>query len=313
MNDIMIQGVSAIAVTPYDEGLEIDYTALAELAKGMAVAGVDSIVSCGGLAEYYALTSEERLAVTRTVVEAAPDAVILAAVGLGVDNAVSEARAAEAAGATGVLVHPTVHPYVHEDGLLDYYGAIADAVDVPLVAYVRDPALDDAAVRAIAALPQVVGIKYAINDLRRFAELVESTTNRVAWMCGTAETYAPFFWLAGAVGYTSGIANFAPTQTLRLRDALSRGESQAAVREIWAPMRHFEAVRLRRHERDSIPVVKAAVAALGLAGDAVRPPMRRVDDATRADILHLLATWGVTDATSVAPPPSNAPSDRRPA
>ncbi|MGC4112611.1 MAG: dihydrodipicolinate synthase family protein [Nocardioides sp.] len=296
MNTIQIEGVSGILVTPFDDQLQVDHASLATLARGMDEAGIDSVVSCGGLAEYYALTGEERLAITRTMVASVSRAVTLAAVGLGLENAVSEARAAVDAGADGILVHPTVHPYVHEEGLVDYYRAITDAVDVPIVAYVRDPALDDSAVLALADLPSVVAIKYAVNDLRRFADLVEASQGATAWMCGTAETWAPYFWQAGAVGYTSGIANFAPTATVRLRDALHGNLEVAGLRELWAPMRHFEAIRFRRHDRDSIPVVKTAVAAVGVGSDDVRPPMRRLDDATRAEIHTLLEDWDVLPA-----------------
>lgn len=293
MSQLQIRGVSAIAVTPYDDDLRVDHAALGSVVRGMDQAGVHSIVACGGLAEYYALSHEERLAVARTTVAAVSHSVPLVAVGLGVENAVAEARAAEEAGAAGILVHPPVHPYVHEAALLDYYEAVADSVRLPLVAYVRDPALDDDAIRALAAMERVIAIKYAINDLPRFADLVESSSTSVAWLCGSAETWAPYFWTAGAVGYTSGIANFAPAATLRLLAALENGADREEVRRVWAPLRHLESIRFRRHDRDSIAVVKAGVALAGLAGDAVRPPMRRVDEDTRAEIAQLMRTSGL--------------------
>jgi 4-hydroxy-tetrahydrodipicolinate synthase len=287
-----LRGVSAILVTPYDEQLAVDHAALRRLAVRMNDAGVDCVVSCGGLAEYYALSQDERIAASEVVAAACPDALTLVAVGLGVDNAVTEAVAVVEAGADGVLVHPPVHPYVHEDGLVDYYQQICSSVDVGVVAYIRDPAVDDDAVRRIVAIDNVVGVKYAINDLRRFADLVDSCGRpETVWVCGTAEAWAPYFWQAGATGFTSGIANFAAPESLRLRDALRERASVEELLECWRPLRAFEDLRCRNHDRNSIAVVKAAAALLGLCADSVRPPMRALDTETGAELEALLASW----------------------
>lgn len=41
----------------------------------------------------------------------------------------------------------------------------------------------------------MLAIKYAINDLPRFGGLVQSMDNPVVWICGTAEMWAPFFFV----------------------------------------------------------------------------------------------------------------------
>jgi len=88
----------------------------------------------------------------------------------------------------------------------------------------------------LAACPNLAGVKYAVPDVIAFADIVADTgyggAERLVWVCGLAESWAPFFWVAGAEGFTSGLASVAPELSLRLFDELDAGNPGSAMR-VW--------------------------------------------------------------------------------
>ncbi len=120
------------------------------------------------------------------------------------------------------------------------------------------------AARAGALRPNVVGVKYAVGDVVRFAALVETfRAGDVAWVCGLAEPWAPFFWVAGATGFTSGLANVDPALSLEMLRCLRDGDYDGAM-GVWRSVKPFEDLRARRNSANNVPVVKEALAQLGL-------------------------------------------------
>jgi len=286
-----LAGVAAVTITPFTEDLAIDDASLRRVVRHLDDGGVDTIVACGGTAEYYALTPEERRRVTATILEEAHTSPVIVSVGLDAAGAASAAQQAERDGAAGIMVHQPIHPYIHEDGLLAYYQTICRAVSIGVVAYVRDPAISTDLLAKLVAIDNVVGVKYAVNDVRRFGTIVEELDGaNVVWVCGSAEAWAPFFWLAGATGFTSGIANFAVEESLRLRDALRTGEADE-IRSLWRRLRPVEDIRSRGRDANNIAGLKAGAALRGLAGEAIRPPLRPLPAAEKYELAGILQSW----------------------
>jgi len=117
----------------------------------------------------------------------------------------------------------------------------------------------------------------------------------VAWLCGTAERWAPFFHLAGAVGCSSGLANFAPAESLALFAALEAGEWDHAM-EIRARLLPFEELRQGRHTGNNVPAVKEAMQMLGLCEASVRDPLIELDPATAQQVRAIVSEWNLARA-----------------
>lgn len=287
-----LRGVAAVAVTPFTTSLELDEPALRRIVRHLEDGGVDTVVACGGTGEYYALSPDERRRATEIVLDEARDVPVVASVGLGAHEAAAAVRHAADHGASGIMVHQPVHPYVHPDGLLAYYRRICDAAPLGVVAYVRDPLFSSDVLAAMGRIPNLVGVKYAINDLRRFGTTVQEV-GQVAdleWICGTAEAWAPAYWLAGAGGFTSGLANFAPAESTSLRDALRQGDA-GVIRERWRRLLPFEELRSRHRDGNNIAALKAAAHLCGLAGPAVRPPLRELPTEEVEELRTLIDGW----------------------
>jgi 4-hydroxy-tetrahydrodipicolinate synthase len=143
----------------------------------------------------------------------------------------------------------------------------------------------------VEACPNVVGVKYAVADVARFSGLVDGLRGReLAWICGLAEPWAPFFWLVGATGFTSGLANVEPSLSLRMLGSLAAGDYDGAM-DLWRTVKPFEELRARRDNANNVSVVKEALAQLDLCDRRVRPPLVVLDAAERQEVADVLAAW----------------------
>lgn len=288
--------VVAIPVTPFAVDGSIDTAAHRALLRRLLDGGVRILTPNGNTGEFYALTPEERRTVTElTVEEAGGRAAVLVGVGHDVPTAVAAAGHARDAGAEMVMVHQPVHPYVSQDGWIDYHRAIAEAVPgLGVVPYIRNPHLDGAALAVLAdACPNVIGVKYAVPDAARFAAFArDAGLDRFVWVAGLAELYAPSYFSAGATGFTSGLVNVAPGVSLAMLEALRAGDHPAAMK-VWEQIRRFEELRADGQSANNVTVVKEALASLGLCGREVRPPSRVLPEDRRAEVADQVAGWSV--------------------
>ncbi|MCW2760691.1 MAG: dihydrodipicolinate synthase [Marmoricola sp.] len=287
--------VVTILITPFDRQGGLDEESFITLVRRNTEAGISVITPNGNTGEFYSLSAGERRRTVELCVAAETQAAIVAGVGLDVATAIADTEAAIDAGAHGVMIHQPVHPFSSLDGWVGYHRAISQAVpDVPLVAYVKDSRVGvEAMSQLLHACPNLVGVKYAVPDPAALGALTHALgSDQVSWLCGVAERWAPFFWLAGATGMTSGLATVDPERSLRLQKALDNEDHHAAMRE-WASIVKFEELRARDDSEVNVSIVKEALAQLALCGRTVRAPITEVSHEDRAAVARILNLWGV--------------------
>lgn len=286
--------VVAIPVTPFDDTTgAIDDARYTALLQRLVDADIRAITPNGNTSEFYALSPEERRHCIRMAGAFAGSSIIIAGVGHDIPTAQEEAELAADCRAQCIMVHQPVHPYRSIAGWVDYHAEIAAAVPgLGVIPYIRDPALDSHAIGALLErVPNIVAVKYAIRDPRLFAGVVTDLgQDCVAWVCGLAEDWAPFFAAAGATGFTSGLVNVDPGLSLRMLAALRAGDNASALR-LWQQTRAFERLRADRQSENNVSVVKEALAQLGLCSRAVRPPCTPLDEARREAVSDVLRAW----------------------
>jgi len=279
-----LRSVATGLVTPFDKELAVDHTALAENVQALSEQGMETFLACANVSEYHSLSHCERIAVTETSVNAAPDgATVLAGAGGSTKTVIDLGSAYERVGVDGVMVMPPHHTYVHERGLLEYYDRIGDAVDLPLVPYLRgfDPTVKF--VSALTRFDAVVGVKWTIEDVPMFAEVVQTGADDVVWMNGLGEAYAVALHTEGAESLSSGIAAFEPAIGRSLFAALDAGETERAreIRDAAVPFMNFRAEAGAENTlpgANSVPALKAGLEFAGLNGGPVREPLVELDD-----------------------------------
>jgi 4-hydroxy-tetrahydrodipicolinate synthase len=218
-------------VTPFGPDDALDLAAAARLATHLIDSGCDGLVVSGTTGESPTTTDEEKLALLRTVLDTVGDrARVIAGAGTyNTAHSVRLAKACEAEGAHGLLVVTPYYSRPPQAGLLAHFRAVADAVSLPVLLYDIPPRsvvpIEFDTLRALAAHPNIVGVKDAKGDLHGGGEIIASTG--LTYYSGDDPLNLP--WLAmGATGFISVISHLAAGQLRELLSAFQSGDVATA-------------------------------------------------------------------------------------
>lgn len=279
-----LRTVHVIPLTPFDECGQEFLPDVYEAHLGRLLdAGIRVLICGAGTGEFHALSAAEMgQLVTIAAGTSGAECVVWGAVGGGLRHALAGGHAALDAGASGVMVMPPGGPYLSDAGLADYYRALLDELGCPTAIYRRGALPSDGLLLELAADPRVVAIKFATDDVLGLAHLT-ARCDTVEWIDGNAERWAPYYFLSGATGFTSGTANLVPRLSLKLHAALAAGDYAAAMRlqRYFVPLEDY-----RAHGGTSYNIValKHAMRHYGLSFGPARPPMRRLTAAEELEV-----------------------------
>ena len=286
-----MKGVHAAIVTHFGNDLMVDHEAVASEVKWLLSEGVQGIVPNGTVGEGGSLSREERREVIETVVGAAGGAPVCAGISAPTaEQAADYAHDAAAAGADGLMVLPPLLYRADERELLEFFGSVARATDLPLLVY-NNPLgsgsdLEPALLASIARdVSMIAAFKETSGDARRIAELVNLCPDVDVLVGG--DDWALEGFCAGAVGWVSGVADVLPAQSVRLFDLCAAGEL-AGARELYAQL--LPLARLDMKPK-LVQYFKAALDELGLGGGPCRPPRLPLNEAELAEVRAAVADF----------------------
>lgn len=290
-----VETVVGITITPFNEDNKIDEQVYSELVQRCTNAGILALTPNGNTSEFYSLSPKERRRAVEITREVAPGAIVIAGVGLDSKTAVSETQYFQEIGVDAVMLHQPVHPFWSAEGWVQAHKDLAAAVPgMPIVPYIRSGKITpEVILELVETVPEVLAIKYAIEDPVAFAKAVTLIPDgRLTWICGLAEMWAPFFAVAGAKGFTSGLVSADPNRSLRMLDALKRQDYPAAMKE-QQEIASFEALRARNASEMNVSAVKEALWQLSLCRPDVRPPLSRLAEADQTHVAEILKSWDI--------------------
>ena len=218
-------------VTPFGPDGSLDLPTAARLANYLVDAGCDGLVISGTTGESPTTTDAEKLALLRAVLEAVGDrARVIAGAGTyDTAHSVQLAKACAAEGAHGLLVVTPYYSRPPQAGLFAHFTAVADATPLPVLLY-DIPArsvvpIEFETLCALAAHPNIVGVKDAKGDLHAGAQLMAETG--LVYYSGDDALNLP--WLAmGATGFISVTSHLAAGQLRDLLSAFASGDVTTA-------------------------------------------------------------------------------------
>ncbi len=282
-------------VTPFKPEGSVDYEAVAQLASDLVELGNDGLVVNGTTGESPTTTDEEKSEILRVVVDTVGDrASIVAGAGSNdTHHSLELARAAEKAGADGLLL---VTPYYNKPpqaGLLAHFTTIADATDTPVMLYdipgrAGVPIRTETLLR-LAEHPRIVANKDAKGD--PFAAQEVMARSDMIYYSGDDALNLPLLSV-GAVGFVSVIGHLMADRLVEMRSAFLSGEVEQAraISESMVPV----TVGIMTRTQGAI-MVKAALDALGRAGGGpLRLPLLAADSEQRQQLAADLAPAGIS-------------------
>lgn len=295
-----LDGLLFFPVTAFDADGRFAPDAYREHVEARLADGPGAVFAACGTGEFPALAPGEYEQVVRTAVEAA-DSVggtrvpVIGGCGYGTALALEYVRAAERAGADGLLVLPPYSADGGQDGLLRHYTALAESTDLDLILYQRDTTVfAPGTVAELAKVPNIVGFKDGRGDLDLVLRIVSAVRgageSEFLFFNGmpTAEMTQLAYRAVGVPLYSSAVFCFAPDIALAFHGALEKGDRTTVDTLVDVFFRPYVELRHKRAGY-AVSLVKAATRASGHEVGAVRAPHTEPAPEHVAELQSLLA------------------------
>jgi 4-hydroxy-tetrahydrodipicolinate synthase len=279
-------------VTPFTGDGELDIDGAQRLAAHLVDAGNDGIVVNGTTGESPTTSDAEKAQLVRAVVEAVGDRahVVAGASTNDTRHSVELARAAQQAGAHGLLAVTPYYSKPPQEGLFRHFSAIADATDLPVMLYDIPgrsgvPINTETMVR-LADHPRIVANKDAKGDLGRASWAI--ARSGLAWYSGDDMLNLPLLSV-GAIGFVSVVGHLVTPELRALLDAHLTGDVAKAT-EIHQQLLPVFTGMFRTQ---GVITTKAALALQGLPGGPLRLPLVELSPDETEQLKRDLAAGGV--------------------
>ncbi|HWU19524.1 MAG TPA: 5-dehydro-4-deoxyglucarate dehydratase [Devosia sp.] len=269
-------GLLSFPVTTFNADLTIDEDAYRAHIDWLDGFGAAVLFAPGGTGELFSLTPAEVAHVTKIAKTTAGKTPILGGAGYGTAMAVEMAKAAEAAGADGVLLLPPYLMFSEQEGLVAHVKAVCDAVGIGVVVYNRDNIVltAESLQQLCDQCPNLIGFKDGYGEVDRVIEITTKLGDRLTYIGGmpTHELYATAYFAAGVTTYSSAVFNFVPELAQRFYKALRAGDTATTdgiLKDFFFPL---TALRNRR-KGYAVSIIKAGLEVRGRKAGPVRPPL----------------------------------------
>ena len=267
-----LRGCGTALVTPFRES-QVEYEAFAALVDSQIKGGVDFLVPLGTTGETPCLTDEEKVKILSIAKEHSCGKPVVAGVGTNsLELTIANIRLLEPHGVDVFLV---VVPYYNkppQEGMYQYFKAVAEATEKPILLYNvpgRTGAnLEAATALRLAQIDNIVGIKEASSNRGQILDIIEGRPEGFLVLSGNDDETFPLM-KSGADGVISVASNIAPELVAELTHSMLEGkiEKAAELHEKLSPL-----FRNCFVESNPIPT-KAALAAMGMIQNELRLPL----------------------------------------
>ena len=225
-------GLVPALVTPFDREGRVNWTELRRLVKMLLEEGADGFYVTGSTGECFLLTDEERIRIASVVAETTEGKVpVIAHVGkIGAAQAAHLAKEVEKAGVSAVSSVPPFYYDFKFEEIVDYYKAISDAVELPLVIYnfpqFSGVTINAENLRRITDCCRVGGLKYTDSNLYELERIRRGFPDlKIMYGQDEAFLYALPIGVDGAIGSTY---NFMLKKYKRILKAYQDGNMKLA-------------------------------------------------------------------------------------
>lgn len=229
-----LTGLYVPLITPFDRSGAVAVDALEALANEVLDAGARGVVALGTTAEVSSLTAAEQQLVIDVAAGVCRARQARLVVGANTPQALEALGDRDVVGALHVAALSVVPPFVRpgEDGVVAHFTRLAADSPVPLVVYDipyrTGQYLSEATLRRLAAVPGVVGLKYAPGGIN--ADTIGLFADKpcdLAILGGDDAFISPLLAL-GADGGILASAHLATAEFVRLIDAWHSGDVTTA-------------------------------------------------------------------------------------
>jgi 4-hydroxy-tetrahydrodipicolinate synthase len=288
-----LSGCGTALATPFRKDGALDEGALRKIIDWQIEQGIDFLVPCGSTGEAATMTPAEHRRVVEITVEQVKGRVPVVA-GAGSNDtakAVALSKEMKATGATHLLHVSPMYNKPPQRGIIEHFRRIADATDLPIVAY-NVPGRTGGNIEAktaleLAKIPHVVAIKEASGNLTQVTDILRDRPDHLSVLSGDDELTLAMMAL-GADGVISVVSNATPKAMVELCKRAAQGDFAGAKRCHFTLLPWMRAAFL---ESNPVPL-KAAMAMMGRMENHLRLPLVPLADAHTETVRAALKAAG---------------------
>lgn len=291
-----VSGVYNILTTPFLPDGAVDSDSLRRLTEGVVAAGVDGITVLGVAGEAQKLSAAERDHVVGSVVGVVGGRipVFVGASQEGTDTTIAASRAAEQAGAAGVMIAPPTF-LQPGSGLTEHLKRIGEAISIPIILQDYPPVngvtmSPQAMAELVRAVPAITTIKLEGTPTpQRTAQTLALTGDRATVLGGLGGMYLLDELRRGASGTMTGFAY--PEVLVEIWRKWCAGDRPAAT-DVYA--RYLPLLVFEGQPGVGLAIRKEILRRRGLIDSAmVRHPGPRIDQGILDDLEETLSLLDV--------------------
>ena len=283
-----LKGSFVALVTPMKSNGELDFPALKELVEWHIESGTHGLVSVGTTGESATLNFNDHVKVLEKTISYI-DNKIVAIAGTGANSTEEAIELGKAASSIGYKFALSVTPYYNkpsQQGLEAHYIKIADSADIKNILY-NVPSrtacdLEPTTVNKLIHHENIVGIKEAVDDPKRYKALIEMakhSSKPFYVLSGDDSTFFDFM-KSGGDGVISVAANVIPSQVAKIAISVLNGNTKDAEEVNQSYKKLFELLFI---ESNPIPV-KWMLKKMHKIDSGIRLPLTTLQEKNHASI-----------------------------
>jgi 4-hydroxy-tetrahydrodipicolinate synthase len=290
------EGIYTPVITPFNNDFSINYDRLAEVIEHLIDAGIHGIVLAGTTGEYYAQTTEERIALMAFSKSLIKDSLplIIGTGAIRTEDSIVYAQAAKDISADALLIATPPYAYPTSREIALHALAIDRAANLPVMLY-NYPGrmsvnMDEETLDRLGRSPNFCAIKESSGDINRLHMLARDYPH-IQLACGMDDQALEFFaW--GARSWVCAGSNFAPEAHLALYQACVIDGDFDKGRRIMSAM--MPLMRALEQGGKFIQCIKHGLTLRGFDAGPPRKPLQPLNKDDKRQLAEVIRTMDKT-------------------
>ena len=245
---VRFEGIIPPMLTPFKENGDLDLQKLRDFVDYLIEGGVHGLFPSASSGEFSTMTIEERKKVIETVIDQ-NDGRLRVVPGTGsssLKEVIDLGGFVEDKGGDGVIIVTPYYLKPDQEGLIDFYGEVAESIDLPIILYELPSATGikfeaDTVAELAKKYDNIVGMKDSSGDFELVMSILDKTPSDFDLLQGIDSLLLPSLMM-GCSGGVPGSSNIRPEFAVMVYELYQENklkEARQVQKELLSPLSRF--------------------------------------------------------------------------
>lgn len=290
-----IKGIITAMVTPFKEDESLDLESAKKMSDWLIKKGVHGLFIAGTNGEFHLLSDDERVELTKAVVQEANRRVpVIAGAGCcGTQHTIELSKRLAEAGANALSLVTPYYLVPNQEDLYQHFKTIAESVDIPFLLY-NIPGqtgckIEPETAERLADIENIIGIKDSGGDFDTQLKYIEISKKKNFIVLNGSDSLMLKSFKAGAVGSVAATSNVIPEIEIKLYDEFLKGNLEQAQHQ----RNLMDPLRMALKKCVAPAVMKKTLNMMGIHAGVTRRPVQMPKEETVEIIKDMLNTYQI--------------------